>query len=128
MMYLYEELKDKALQLIDAKSTTDDIKAGKDLALINEMINAIGISSKHINEGIILDAKLNDEYPEIQLLRDAANAMKNIVGANTNQVIYETSQDYIKSDLKTDCFGILVSVLMKHQVISAIKDFIRFVD
>ena len=128
MMYLHEELKDKALQLIDMKSTADDIKAGMDLALINDVMNAVNISPEHINAGISLDIKLNNEYPEIQLLRDAANTMKTALGTNNKESVYRTPQECVVDDLTTDCFGILVSVLIKHQIISAIKDFIRTVD
>ena len=128
MMYLHEELKDKALQLIDMKSTEDDIKARMDLALINDVMKAVNISPKHINDGISLDAKLNNEYPEIQLLCDAANTMKNVLGTNVKEIVYKTPQRCVIDDLTTDYFGILVSVLIKHQIISAIKDFIRTVD
>lgn len=128
MMYLYEELKDKALQLVDMKSTADDIKAGRDLALINDMINVVNKSPEHINKGISLDAKLNDEYPEIQLLCDAAKTLQNVLGTNVKENVYKTPQNCVIDALTTDCFGILVSVLIKHQIISAIKDFIRAVD
>lgn len=128
MMYLYEELKDKALQLIDMKSTEDDIKAGRDLALINDVMNKVTMSPKYINDGISLDIILNKDYLEIQLLRDAANTMKNVLGINVDEIAYKTPQECIVDDLTTDCFGILVSVLIKHQIIFAIKDFIRAVD
>lgn len=128
MMYLYEGLRDKAILLINSKSTTDDIKAGKDIALINGMINAVNISLEHINDGISLDKKLYGEYPEIQLLCDAANAMQNALGTNVKEVIYKTPQETVIDNLTIDYFGILASILIKHQVISAIKDFIRTVD
>lgn len=50
------------------------------MALINSVINVVKISPEHINDGISLDIKLNGEYPEIQLLRDAVNAMQNVLG------------------------------------------------
>lgn len=128
MMYLYENLTDKALELIDTKSTLDNIKAEKDMLLINNMINAVNISSEYINEGIMLDKKLNDEYPEIQLLCDAANTMQNAVGINSKEIVCKTAQKSIVDVLTIDYFGLLASVLVKHQVISTVKDFICAVD
>lgn len=75
-----------------------------------------------------MDAQLNEEYPEIQWLRDAANAMIKITGTNSKQVVRKTPQEYVLDDLKTDYYGILASVLVKHNVIHAVKDFIRAVD
>lgn len=128
MMHLYVNLRDKALELIDTKSTLDDIKAERDMLLVNNMISAVNISSEHINEGIMLDQKLNNEYPEIQLLCDAANTMKNAVGLNSKEIVCKTSQKNIVDALTTDYFGILASVLVKHQAISTVKDFICAVD
>lgn len=128
MMYLHEELRDRALQLIDMKSTADDIKAGRDLALINNVVNAVNISPEYINHGVRLDIKLNKEYPDIQLLRDAANTMRNVLGTNVKENVYKTPERCVIDDLTTDYFGILACVLMKHQIISVIKDFIRAVD
>lgn len=128
MMHLHEELRDRALQLINTKSTIDDIKAGKDLALINDVANKMNISPEYINDGIELDIKLNREYPEIQLLCDAAKNMQNFLGTNVKEITYSTVQDNVFDALATDYFGILASILIKHNAISAIKDFIRAVD
>ena len=64
------------------------------------MINAVNISSECVNDGISLDVKLNDEYPEIKLLSDAANTMKNASGSSIKENVYKTYQDCIMSDLK----------------------------
>lgn len=74
------------------------------MLLINNMINAVDISSEHINEGIMLDKKLNDEYLEIQLLCDVANTMQNAVGINSKKIVCKISQKSIVDALTTDCF------------------------
>lgn len=44
------------------------------------------------------------------------------------EIVYKTPQKCVVDDLITDCFGILVSILIKHQIISTIREFIRTVD
>ena len=128
MMYLYENLRDKALELINTKSTIDDIKAERDLIFINDTINEINIFPQNIKEGIALDAQLNEEYPEIQWLRDAANTMIKNNGTNSKQILHKTLQKSVVDDLRTDYFGVLASILVKHNIIYAVKDFIRAVE
>lgn len=129
MMYLHKELKDTALKLIDMKSTEDDIKAGTDLASINDMLPLLAMSPDYVEAGFALDEKIYGKYPEIQSLCDAADEMRNAFGLNANNCgEHKTRQQKVIDDLTTDYFGILASVLMKHNVISALKDFIRAVD
>lgn len=130
MMYLHKELKDTALKLIDMKNTEDDIKAGTDLASINDMLTLLAMSPNYVEAGIALDKKIYGKYPEIQSLCDAADAMRNAFGLNANNYCGagKTVQQKVIDDLTTDYFGILASVLIKHNVIPTLKDFIHAVD
>lgn len=127
MMYLHENLKDKALKLVDLKETKDDIKVSMDLGQISIMMSSESNSQEFVQAGMELDQRLKREYPEIQMLCNAANAMR-VSGDNHNQMSYISPGEGVKAALKTDCFGILSGVLIKHNVISDFKEFIRSVD
>lgn len=127
MMYLHEGLRDGALKVIGLKSTQEDLKAYEDLSRIQCLLRDFDKSQEYVNVGKNLDRRMGREYPEIQMLCDAANVMipKRSFGVS---VVQKTSAETVKDALKTDYFGILASVLLKHQMITGCKDFIKSVD
>lgn len=127
MMHLHENLKDEAFRIINIQGTRDDVKAGNDLEQINYVMTNLYISSEFVQKGIQLHNRLQFEYPEIQLLCDAGNMMAKSQGTCT-QSTYTTPQEDVKSILTTDCFGILSGVLVKHHIVSELKEFIKSVD
>ena len=126
MIYFYEELVQFALKLIDVKSTQDDIKASIDLNEINLALNNASLSQEFIDYATKLHKRIKKDYPEIDEMHTVAFNMRSALGMGDD--ITPSKYDEVLSDLKSDMYGILVSVLLKHGKISCIKDFIEKVD
>lgn len=127
-MHLYENLKDEALKLIDIKSTVDDVKAGEDLLKIEQMYNSANNTQEYISDASKLDNYLRGKYKEIERLCEAGTAMQKALGICNNSEKAFSELEQVQSNLVTDYFGILASVLVKHDVISYAKEFIKSVD
>lgn len=113
------------------KKTVDDIKAGNDLKEINRIISCLEVNinislyiQKNIKEGIALNRRLREEYPEIQNMCDVINNMSPNRNENIKSVNASIS-DELKEILRTDQFGIMTGVLIKHNVVSDIKEFVQ---
>ena len=128
MMHLYENLKDEALKLIDIKSTVDDVKAGEDLGKIEQMYNSANNTQEYISAACGLDNYLREKYKEIERLCEAGTAMQKALGICNNSEKAFSELEQVQSNLVTDYFGILAGVLVKHDVISYAKEFIKSVD
>lgn len=127
MMYLYENLKDVAMKLIDMKGTVDDVKAGEDLRKIEQMYNSANNTQKYISDAHKLDEYLRGKYKEIENLCETGTAMQKALGIfNNNEKAFSAEQ--VQGNLVTDYFGILASVLVKHEMILHVKEFIKSVD
>lgn len=128
MMHLYENLKDEALRLIDIKSTVDDVKAGEDLLKIEQMGNLANNTQEYISDACKLDNYLRGKYKEIEKLCEAGTAMQKALGICNNSEKASSELEQVQSNLVTDYFGILAGVLVKHDVILHVKEFIKLVD
>ena len=131
MIIFYEYLINEALRIVDLKGTVDDIKAGNDLNEINRIISCLEVNinislyiQKNIKEGIALNRRLREEYPEIQNMCDVINNMSPNRNENIKSVNASIS-DELKEILRTDQFGIMTGVLIKHNVVSDIKEFVQ---
>ena len=131
MIIFYEYLINEALRIVDLKGTVDDIKAGNDLKEINRIISCLEVNinislyiQKNIKEGIALNRRLREEYPEIQNMCDVINNMSPNRNENIKSVNASIS-DELKEILRTDQFGIMTGVLIKHNVVSDIKEFVQ---
>ena len=131
MIIFYEYLINEALRIVDLKGTVDDIKAGNDLNEINRIISCLEVNinisiyiQKNIKEGISLNRRLREEYPEIQNMCDVINNMSPNRNENIKSVNASIS-DELKEILRTDQFGIMTGVLIKHNVVSDIKEFVQ---
>ncbi len=128
MMHLFENLKDEALKLIDIKSTVDDVKAGEDLQKIEQMYNSANNTQEYISDASKLDNYLHGKYKEIEQLCEAGATMQKVLGICNNIEKASSELEKVQSNLVTDYFGILAGVLVKHDVISYAKEFIKSVD
>lgn len=126
MIYFYEELVAMVEKIIDAKSTSDDIKAFNDVSDINYMLNIAQPTAEFICTAKQLNEKINRDYPEINQMHQVAINMVPFVSGNRGNSISE--YDAILKDLRSNKFGIYAAVLLKHKKISCVKDFIRCVD
>lgn len=126
MMYLKKDLVNKAIELIDEKSKSDELKAFTDVSDINNMIRNLQIINRDYRcDAIKLNQRLREEYPSIEkLLNLGKRIVNNSVGNNT---IYDVVSAII-ADLNADKYGIYVDVLLKHKVINDMKEFIEKVD
>lgn len=125
MMYFKKDLVNKAIELIDEKSKSDELKAFTDVSDINNMIRNLQINRDYQCDTIKLNKRLREEYPSIEKLLNLGRSMiNNSVGNNT---IYDVVSAII-ADLNADKYGIYVNVLLKHEVINDMKKFIEKVD
>ncbi len=125
MMYFKKDLVNKAIELIDEKSKSDELKAFTDVNDINNMIINLQINRDYQCDAIKLNQRLREEYPNIEKLLNLGRSMvNNNVGNNT---IYDVVSAII-ADLNADKYGIYVDVLLKHEVINDMKKFIEKVD
>lgn len=125
MMYFEKDLVNKAIELIDGKSKSDELKAFTDVNDINNMIRNLQINRDYQCYAIKLNQRLREEYPSIEKLLNLGRSMvNNSVGNNT---IYDVVSAII-ADLNADKYGIYVDVLLKYEVINDMKKFIEKVD
>ncbi len=126
MIHFYREQVELAMKLIDTKSRQDDIKALNDVNEINFMINTAKPTVEFVNMAKRLDKRINEDYPEIDEMHNIASNMANPASLCQDKSFSE--YDSILKDLNSDLYGILASVLLKHEKISCIKEFIESVD
>ena len=125
MMYFEKDLVNKAIELIDGKSKSDELKAFTDVNDINNMIRNLQINRDYQCDAIKLNERLREEYPNIEKLLNLGRRMVN------NSVNNNTRYDVVSAiivDLNADKYGIYVDVLLKHKVINDMKEFIEKVD
>lgn len=67
------------------------------------------------------------EYPEIKRLSDAAKSMRSDK-TEASPMHSQNPVETVKSNLLLGRYGILASILLKHAVVSEIKEFIEKVD
>lgn len=128
MIHFYEELVQFALKLIDVKSTQDDIKASLDLGEISNTLAQAIPTWEFINSANELHERIKKDYPEIDEMHAVAFKMRSALGMGMGNDITQSEYDDVLSNLNSDMYGILVSVLLKHEKVSCIKDFIKSVD
>lgn len=124
-MYFEKDLVNKAIELIDGKSKSDELKAFTDVNDINNMIRNLQINRDYQCDAIKLNERLREEYPNIEKLLNLGRRMVN------NSVNNNTRYDVVSAiivDLNADKYGIYVDVLLKHKVINDMKEFIEKVD
>lgn len=122
-MKLKQELVNVAKKLLDEKSLKDDTKAANDIGRIEKIINAPIITETMCDEAVRLDRELIENYPEIAELCSVADAMQKVLGIRNERRISQPENIAVQN-LITDMFGIYASVLLKHQKIDCIREFI----
>ena len=122
-MKLKQELVNVAKILLEEKSLKDDVKAANDIERIEEILNEPVMTDTLYNEAVVLDQERIGNYPEIEELCSAAVAMQKALGIRNERRISQPENIAVQN-LITDMFGIYASVLLKHQKIDCIKEFI----
>ena len=122
-MKLKQELVNVAKKLLDEKSLKDDTKAANDIGRIEKIINAPIITETMRDEAVRLDRELIENYPKIAELCSVADAMQKVLGIRNERRISQPENIAVQN-LITDMFGIYASVLLKHQKIDCIREFI----
>ena len=125
MMYFEKDLVNKAIALIDGKSKSDELKAFTDVNDTNNMIRNLQINRDYQWDAIKLNQRLREEYPSIEKLLNLGRSMVN--NSVCNNTIYDVVSAII-AELNADKYGIYVDVLLKHEVINDMKEFIEKVD
>mgnify|MGYP000783059109 CR=1 FL=1 len=77
MMYFEKDLVNKAIELIDGKSKSDELKAFTDVNDINNMIRNLQINRDYQCYAIKLNQRLREEYPSIEKLLNLGRSMVN---------------------------------------------------
>lgn len=126
MIHFYKEKVELAKKLIDTKSMYDDIKAEKDLGEIIFALNNAQPTINFMQKAKQLHRRVNNDYSEINEMHRTAIEMSHVLNIQNEKILME--YDAILADLRSDMYGICASVLLKHEKISCIKEFIESVD
>lgn len=126
-MYFKEALIDQAKEILKLESTKDDKKAVKDIAQILDMLESREESEEYLCNVRFLDNKMKNEYPVIINMIKTGNKMQNIKTTNVVNTLNDLI-DVAVEDLKADIYGILLDILIKHNVVAKIEEFIDRVE
>lgn len=77
MIHFYREYVDLAVNLMDAKSKIDDVKALNDANEINFMINTAKLTTEFIYMAKRMHKRINEDYSEIEEMHKVASSMIN---------------------------------------------------
>ena len=127
MICFNENLANCARAIINARSTTDEVKAACDIAQVENMLAAIdqqlnsfgNIFLELYSSAIELDNRLRQDYQEIDELQVCANRLGSLLPSQ-NQTV--NSSDDILHRLRMDVRGIFAATLLKHKVIERIDE------
>lgn len=125
MIYFWDNLVECAKKLIEISSTKEDLKAKKCISDIYNMIHQLQMNSEHIDSAIQLDNKLNEEYPVIKNMQNIGTSMSKQGCFNVRE---KSVVDIVIDNLNADKYGIYLDILIKHEVIRNIEDFIKCID
>lgn len=126
-MYFKEALIDQAKEILKLESTKDDKKAVKDIAQILDMLESREESEEYLCNVRFLDNKMKNEYPVIFNMIKTGNKMQNIKTTNVVNTLNDLI-DVAVEELKADIYGILLDILIKHNVVAKIEEFIDRVE
>lgn len=123
---------DLAQQLMDAKSTCDDINSGIDM--INIKISIQKLENNHlgsVEEAKELHEQLIRKYYSIKAFNNAVITIEKTFNMLPkvnllNESPMPINKQYIET-LKIDSFGIVSDVLVKHQIVNEVKEIIESV-
>lgn len=127
MIYFKDALIDQAKEILKLESTKDDKKAVKDIAQILDMLESREESEEYLCNVRFLDNKMKNEYPVIFNMIKTGNKMQNIKTTNVVNTLNDLI-DVAVEDLKADIYGILLDILIKHNVVAKIEEFIDRVE
>lgn len=118
MLYFKKDLIATANQIVQAKETKDDDKALSDLLEISQILENFKTTREYDPQYVTsLNKRIRNEYPLIDKL---CHLTPN--GTPQRDVNNSKSYPYELVQLDTDMYGILVTVLMKKNLIKKIED------
>ena len=127
MICFNQTLENMARTILFAKSTSDEIDAGNDILMVENIIFELQQQPMYAEQyfklyqkAVELNQTLRQKYPVIDELQAAANRLGEI-SPNRNRCEPNKADD-IQHHLRMDMRGILATVLIKHQVVKEVKD------
>lgn len=121
MLYFKKDLIALAKQIADARKEKDDIKAFNELSHIEQIIQYYQFTGKYDPQyAALFDLKIRNDYPIIdELYNLPSNGSPQKDAVNTKKLPNELIA------LDTDRYGILISVLLKKEIISKLEDILE---
>ncbi len=121
MLYFKKDLIALAKQIADARKEKDDIKAFNELSHIEQIIQYYQFTGKYDPQyAAQFDLKIRNDYPIIdELYNLPSNGSPQKDAVNTKKLPNELIA------LDTDRYGILISVLLKKEIISKLEDILE---
>ena len=105
-----------AYELLNAKSTDDEIKAAEDLYAIDVILSGQNTCISPYN----LDSRLREEYKTIEMMENIAYKIIFNDRRSVNRSVSE--KDEIMNRLQSDKIGIIADVLIKHEIIKCVDE------
>ena len=122
MLYFKNDLIALAYNIVETRKTEDDIKASAYLCEINRVIEHYNSTHMYDLRYVkALDKRIRDDYPIVdELSKYPSNGEPKRDISNNNEY-----PDDIKPLINADLFGILISVLMKENIIGKVEDALK---
>lgn len=127
MICFNENLKNTARTILSAQSTADELSSANDISMAENMLSALNqqpMSTEQYfdlhEKAVTLNQSLRQKYPLINELQAVANHL-GAMSPNQRSRTVNVADD-IQHHLRMDVRGILSTVLVKHQIVSEIKD------
>lgn len=127
MICFNENLKNTARTILSAQSTADELSSANDISMAENMLSALNqqpMSAEQYfdlhQKAVTLNQSLRQKYPLINELQAVANRLGEISPNPKNHT--PNKADDIQHRLRMDVRGILATVLVKHQIVSGIKE------
>ena len=126
MICFNQNLESIARTILSAQSTADEIHAGNDILMAENMLSLLNqqqMSAEQYWElhqkAVELNHTLRQKYPVIDELQAVANHLGEM-SPNRSSCMPNKADD-IQHHLRMDVRGILTTILVKHQVVKEVK-------
>lgn len=124
MLYFKKDLVEYAKSIMSLKETKDDVDALAYFVKINNVLNCYCYNYKNYNSdyAITLDNEIRQKYSVISNIENyPVNAKDNI----SNQKSLPSNEPEEIRRLNVDQYGIMLDVLIKHEKLRCLEDFIE---
>ena len=114
MVMCKEKFVNLAYELVKTKSSTDDIRAAEDLAVLDIILS--GMNNCFNPWGV--DKRLRQDYKTIKMIEN----MQGNFCCSGRKIINITEEQRIINNLKTDKAGVIADILIKHGIIKIVDE------